>query len=253
MTAALQAATGALGGHANRFRCNNADTSANRPFGADSCAGGASGPCGTVWTANGIRNFHAYCRIFRSGGLLAHASAANRSRQSQVGPPPSRGQAGTLRSTRPLMDFNSACPRQVSQVPHVLVGSPRTSALSLGVVSPTGRHDVERIGLDQSFLVQQLQVRFRACRQATVLFVVNTAFGNAEDCPQSSRGRSSSWSCKAFRMSLSGTASRRMLCLPVVDCNGWFQVATRHHAKAITSGWSAIAVTISGTSNRTST
>lgn len=136
-----------------------------------------------------------------------------------------------------------------AQAHHVLAGSPRTSLHWSGVVPLTGRHGVERIGLDQSFLVQPLRLRFRACQQETVLFVANIAFGMPKTVRRSSRGRSSSWSCKAFRMSLSSITSRLMLCPPVVDCKGWFQVATRHHAKAITSGWSAPAVTIGSTSN----
>lgn len=90
-----------------------------------------------------------------------------------------------------------------AQAHHVLVGSPRTSLHWSGVVPLTGRHGVERIGLDQSFLVQPLRLRFRACQQETVLFVANIAFGMPKTVRRSSRGRSSSWSCKAFRMSLS--------------------------------------------------
>ena len=80
------------------------------------------------------------------------------------------------------MDFNSVCPPR-SGAPGI-AGSWRTPLYRSGVVSPTGRHGVERIGLDQSFLVQQLQVCFRACRQATALFVVDMAFGDAKDCLQ---------------------------------------------------------------------
>lgn len=90
-----------------------------------------------------------------------------------------------------------------AQAHHVLAGSPRTSLHWSGVVPLTGRHGVERIGLDQSFLVQPLRLRFRACQQETVLFVANIAFGMPKTVRRSSRGRSSSWSCKAFRMSLS--------------------------------------------------
>ena len=66
------------------------------------------------------------------------------------------------------------------QVHHVLVGNLRTSLYRSEVVPPTDWHGVERIGLDQSFLVRQLHVHFRACRQATVLLRV---VRNSSGCP----------------------------------------------------------------------